>query len=229
VSRVIAAWRNLGREQRLAAFAAGGLLLTMFLPWYEKKTTAVLRGKLVNAPADNLGAFQVFSFVEAAVLLVSLGVLVLLFQRGERKAFHLPGGDGTVIFAAGLWTSFLFFWRLFDKPDASGQGTTIGIQWGFLLAFVASGGLAYAGWRIRAAHRPEPPNPVAAPEPGAPETLVTSRAAQREAEAEARGTAVQPRPGERSPGDADEEARTVALPGEVPEPMDPPPAPDRLF
>jgi len=46
---------------------------------------------------------------------------------------------------------------------------TIGIQWGFLVAFVAAGFLAYAGARLRAAHRPEPPLPEpVAPPPEAP-------------------------------------------------------------
>ena len=38
---------------------------------------------------------QVFSFVEAAVLLVAAGVLFLVLVAGsQRKAFHLPGGTG---------------------------------------------------------------------------------------------------------------------------------------
>jgi hypothetical protein len=35
----------------------------------------------------NLNAFQVFSFVEAAVLLVAAAVLFLLFERAEGRDF----------------------------------------------------------------------------------------------------------------------------------------------
>jgi hypothetical protein len=70
--------------------------------------------------------------------------------------FHLPGGDGTVIFAAGLWATALIFYRVFDRPNVSGDAGTVGIQWGFFIAFVAAGALAYAGQRIRASDRPEP-------------------------------------------------------------------------
>lgn len=213
MTRVAGAWRNLGAEQRLAGYAALGLLVSMLLPWYEKNTVNRRGSGFIS---DNLSAFQDFSFVEAAVLLVSIGVLWLLFTRGERRAFHLPGGDGNVIFAAGLWAALLFFWRLFDRPTATGDGTTIGIQWGFLVAFVAAGALAFAGSRVRAAHRPEPPNPIARPEPGSPETRVMAPNER-------------PRPRVRERAPRDDEARTVALPGEVPEPIDPPPAPDRLF
>jgi hypothetical protein len=83
-------------------------------------------------------------------------VLVLLLARAEQRPFHLPGGDGTVIFAAGAWATLLIFYRVFDRPDISGEGGTVGIQWGFFVAFVAAGALAVAGRRIRVAARPEP-------------------------------------------------------------------------
>jgi hypothetical protein len=149
--------RALDPDQRLAGIASIALLLTLFLPWYE--ATVVARG----VPPTNVGynAFGEFSFVEAAVLLVALGVFALLFARGERRGFHLPGGDGTVIFAAGLWAAVLLLWRVFDRPDVD-RAVNVGIQWGFFFAFLAAAALGAAGWRIRVAGRPEPPNPAAA-------------------------------------------------------------------
>jgi hypothetical protein len=100
--------------------------------------------------------------VEAAVLIVAIGVLTLLFQRAEGRAFHLPGGDGGVILAAGLWTCVLIVWRIFDKQGATTNGpsaTSSGIEWGIFIALAAAAFLAYSGSRIRAAHRPEPPLP----------------------------------------------------------------------
>jgi hypothetical protein len=152
--------RALDRDQRLAGVAAFALLVTMFLPWYEKNF--VLRGTGRFA-SDNISAFGALSFVEAAIFVVALGVFALLFARGERRGFHLPGGDGTVIFAAGVWAALLLLWRVFDRPEATGLGSTVGIQWGFFFAFLAAAALAAAGWRIRAAGRPEPPNPAADP------------------------------------------------------------------
>jgi hypothetical protein len=144
----------------MAGLAAALLLFTMFLPWYQK--SVAIGNRLVE---DNQSAFAVFSFVEAAIFLVSIGVFVLLYARSENKPFHLPGGDGTVIFAAGIWSAVLLLWRVFDRPDVEGRGATVGITWGFFFAFLAAGALAYAGWRIRLAHRPEPPNPIAEPLP----------------------------------------------------------------
>jgi hypothetical protein len=153
-SRLRAASGALDRSQRFAALAALALLAAMFLPWYEK--SVVVAGSRAFAK-DSISAFGAVSFVEAAIFLVSAGVLVLLLARAEGGTFHLPGGDGTVIFAAGLWASALIFFRVFDRPNVSGDGGTVGIQWGFFVAFVASGMLAYAGQRMRAASRPAAP------------------------------------------------------------------------
>lgn len=146
--RVARAWRALDVEQRRAAVAAIALLLTMFLPWYEKN---VVVGR--DLASDSVSAFGDVSFIEAAIFLVTLGVLLLLFHRAEQRAFHLPGGDGTVIFGAGAWAAFLLFWRVFDRPDVGGAGATVGIQWGFFLAFVAAGALAFIGFRLRTSHQ----------------------------------------------------------------------------
>ena len=172
LSRVQAVLRTLDRDQRLAGAAAIALLFTMFLPWYEKN---VFDGRTRRFAGDSISAFGNLTFIEAAIFLVSAGVLVLLFARGERKGFHLPGGDGTVVFAAGVWACVLLLWRVFDKPDVSGVGSTVGIQWGFFFAFVAAIGLAATGWRVRAAGRPEPPLPVPQEDPPTAATRVVAR------------------------------------------------------
>jgi hypothetical protein len=136
-----------------AAGAAGALMLTLFLPWYS----AVFRGD--ESQSFNRSAFGEFSFVEAAVLLVAAGVLYLIWARSQRKGFHLPGGDGTVIMVAGAWASLLLVWRLFDTPES--PDTEFGLQWGIFVALGVAGLLTAAGARVRAAHRPEPPNPAA--------------------------------------------------------------------
>ncbi len=158
MTRLSSAWRALTPDQRLAGAASAALFVTMFLPWYQQNA-------VVNAPraaplqSRNLNAFQVFSFVEAAVLLVAVAVLYLLFARGERRSFHLPGGDGTVVLAAGIWVALLLILRLFDKPGITTHGiaANVGIQWGIFFALAAAGLLAVAGSRMRAGARPEPP------------------------------------------------------------------------
>jgi hypothetical protein len=141
------AWRALAPEQRLASAAAIGLFATMLLPWYRASFPTRDRA---------YSAVSAFSWVEAAVLVIVVGVLALMFARAERRAFHLPGGDGLVVTAAGAWTFFLIAWRLFDRPEL-GRGVAVGLEWGIYVGLVAAAALAYAGSRLRAAQRPEPP------------------------------------------------------------------------
>jgi len=148
---------TLAPELRGAAIAAGGLAASLVLPWYEKSFVPPGGREFQK---DSVSAFGVFSFVEAAILLVGLGVLYLVWARSQARAFHLPGGDGFVVSLAGGWALALLSWRLFDRPDVEGGAATIGISWGVIGPAAAAAGLVVAGARLRAAHRPEPPNPA---------------------------------------------------------------------
>ncbi len=194
---LLADLRALAAEQRLAAIAALVLLLTMFLPWYTKETTAAVNGQPVTV-SQNKMAITVFSFVEAAIFLVAVGVGVLLLARGRGKAFHLPGGDGLVITAAGAWATFLVFFRFVDKPQGqAGRGvlTDYGLSWGIFFGLLAALFLAYTGLRLRQARVAEPqlagadpdPEPWPVGEAGAPDPATAAeRAAERRARRAAR-------------------------------------------
>ena len=90
-----------------------------------------------------VSTFGPFSFVEAAELLIVVGVLALLRARAQGKRFHLPFGDGTAIAAAGVWAGALIVVRLFDRP--LGQN---------LLALACAAILVLAGLREKAKRRP---------------------------------------------------------------------------
>jgi hypothetical protein len=159
MTRLADAWRAMEGERRLAAVMALGLLVSMFLPWYSKTDTLIVQGA-PRSTQTSLNAFQAFSFVEAAVLLVAGGVLVLLFKRAEGLDFRMPGGDGLVVMVAGAWAALLVFYRLLDKPGLQGTQrvtATVGVEWGIFFALLIALGLAYAGRRIHAGERPEAP------------------------------------------------------------------------
>jgi hypothetical protein len=199
MTRLTHAWRALRAEQRLAAVAALALLVTMFFPWYGLQS---LNPKSHQIYSHSINAFGDVSFVEAAIFLVAAGVIAMLFARGEGREFHLPGGDGTVVMVAGGWAALLIFFRVFSRP--AGNGYPVGIEWGFFLAFVAAGALGYAGWRMRAAERPEPP--VARPRRGPPERDRSTEVSPRRPSPESELTAVVPapaRPGRSAPVPAD--------------------------
>jgi hypothetical protein len=151
-------WRRLNFEQKVAAVGALLLIVSTFGP---------------------------FSFVEAAELLTALGVLALLRQRAQGKAFHLPFGDGTVVLAAGAWAGLLIVIRLFDRP--LGQN---------LLALACAGILALAGAAERAKRPPDDlpaEDPVRpSPSPTPPDEAPTAVVSQPLADASRRETASPP-------------------------------------
>jgi len=158
MTRLLNAWGALGRDQRLAAMTSLGLFVSMLLPWYSK--TVIVRTRGGGTGSQSLSAFQAFSFVEAAVLLVSVGVLATLLARAEGRDFHLPGGDGTIVMIAGAWVAILIFYRLFDKPGLQGNAqivSSVGVQWGIFVALLVALGLAYVGRLMRFSERGAPP------------------------------------------------------------------------
>jgi hypothetical protein len=152
VGRLLSALEALKPEQRLAGVSALALIVTMLFPWYGLQSVDRRTGAIHT---HTINAFGDVSFVEAAGFLVAASVIVLLLARAERRRFNLPGSDGAIVTLAGCWAGVLIFYRVFDRP--AGHGYPVGIEWGFFLAFVAAGALAYAGWRMRAVERPPPP------------------------------------------------------------------------
>jgi hypothetical protein len=226
--------RSLPPESRMTGGAALALVVSMLLPWYQ---VSYFRGG--DAVTDSRSALQVFTWIEAAILLVALAVLFLVYARAQRQAFHLPGGDGFIVSAAGAWALLLIIWRLFDKPSVHEKAATVGIQWGIFFSLLAAVALVAAGARVRAAGRPEPPNPTAEE----PEWEVPARA-RRERDANARPrehtevTQVlreRPPSWDGEPAEAPGRAKRKRSGGEASgrdsrdEPDEPPPPSDRLF
>jgi hypothetical protein len=109
-------------------------------------------------------AVRRLTFLELAILLVAASVLVLLLGRAERRAFHLPLSDATLIAAAGAWATFLVVFRMLDPPSRSiGQTTRdYGLRWGAVVGLASAVTLALAGVRERRKRHPGEPESVAA-------------------------------------------------------------------
>ena len=187
-SELSAMWRAWNAEQRVAAVGATLLIVSTFGP---------------------------FSWVEMAILLVGVAVLLLLRRRAQGRPFHLPFGDGIVIAAAGAWAALLILVRLFDRP--LGQN---------MLALACAALLVAAGLRERA-RRPMDDLP------SEQDTLWEERP-QRQRRPRAAPGADETRvlPGDeevtaRLPGQKELPGMDDPNPYEVPTPKDPP-APDDL-
>lgn len=155
--RALAIWRRVSFEQKVAAVGALLLIVSTFGP---------------------------FSFVEAAEVLVGLGVLALVGARGEGRRFHLPFGDGTVVLVAGIWAGLLIAVRLFDRP--LGQN---------LLALACAAILGVAGAAERAKRPADdlPEDVGVRSSPSAPAGESPPRSARPAPDASRKETAVLPR------------------------------------
>ena len=109
-------------------------LLGMWKAWNAEQRVAAVGASLLI-----VSTFGPFSWIEVAILLVGVAVLLLLRRRAQGRPFHLPFGDGIVIAAAGAWSGLLILVRLFDRP--LGQN---------LLALACAALLLAAGIRERA-------------------------------------------------------------------------------
>jgi len=138
------AWRALSTSQKMSGIAALALLVTMFMPWFSQHGIVDHR----TSVSLSLTAFDAFSIVEAIVLLVALGVLALLFVRGEGRGPGSPAADGAVILLAGGLAGVLIVYGMFSAPGG-GPGVTTGLQWGIFLALLAAIWLASTGRAMR--------------------------------------------------------------------------------
>ncbi|QEC50151.1 hypothetical protein FSW04_22955 [Baekduia soli] len=165
ITRLRRAFGVLAAEQRRVLLAAVLVLVSMLLPWYSKTTTG-FQGNTIAAQHEAKLAIFVPSFVEASIFLVAIALIVLMFRRGERSAFHLPFGDGVVVTAAGAWVSLLVFYRFVDQPRGGTTRNlvyTYDLSWGIFFGLLAGAFLIYAGQRLRTARLPEPGAPGEAP------------------------------------------------------------------
>ena len=106
--------------RKLAAVAGIALLVSFFLPWYEKSVIPVGSHQFVS---QSLSAWGAFTWVEAALLLVDGSVLYLLYLRSTGRRVELPASDGTMIALAGGWMVILLLVlpALSPKADVVGR------------------------------------------------------------------------------------------------------------
>jgi hypothetical protein len=158
-------WRALAPEHRLAALSAIVLGGSIFLPWWRDPFFRI-----------TYAGFRRITFIEVAIVLVAVAVVILVWRRAEGKAFHLPLSDGTLIAAGGIWTGFLVILRMLDPPSRTiaGETTNYGMRWGPVVALAAAAMLATAGVRTRRRYHRGEPEAVAADADATP-TLTLER------------------------------------------------------
>jgi hypothetical protein len=129
------------RYERLAVLGALVCLGSLVLPWYR-------------IPAANrfeksgLGAF---GFAEAALLLTVLSALALIVLVRQGRRPPLPMHEGTLLAAAGAWSSLIVAVLMVDRPQETvfDFPTDYGLRYGVFVALGGAVTLALAGLRVR--------------------------------------------------------------------------------
>jgi hypothetical protein len=151
--RILRAFRALTRDQRMSAVAALALWITMFLPWYSVTVAKGVAGA-------SLSAWSAFGLVQVLVLLISLGTLVLLFFRGERRALGAHSADTALLVTIlGSVAAIAVLWGIFDRPGGA-LAVASGIGWGIVIALLAAIWLAWTGFSAYRRDRGAGPPPA---------------------------------------------------------------------
>ena len=216
--------RALPPESRLTGGAAAALIFSMVLPWYQVSSI----GK-----ADSRSAFQVFTWVEAAILLVAPAVLYLVWARAQRQALppagrrrlHRLAGGRLGARAAGLAAVRQARRSAGRRRPSASSGASSSRCWPRARWWRRARGCAPPGGPSRPTRSPRSPSgrsrsaarreraatAARASTPRSRRCCASARRRGRASRREAPGRAEQPRPsGRRSPDE-------------------PPPPPDRLF
>ena len=150
--------RELPPELRNAGIAAAALVLSLFLPWYSSRTCRRARREFVQAQRDRVRRLQLRRGRGAAGrgrrCCSSSGRAASARASTCRAATaprsRWPAAGRCCCSSGGCSTS----------PTRRTRASDYGIQWGIFVALAAAGALLAMGLRVRAVHRPEPPNPA---------------------------------------------------------------------
>jgi hypothetical protein len=147
--------RRLRAGEWTAAVAAVALLVSVFLPWYERDVEICIAIVGVDCPRTDYvsgwEALSVIDFVLAAAAASALALwLVTVTQR--TVAVGLALNVFVVIGAAAALV--LVMVRVLDQPDL---GRGYGLSWGIVAAALAAGALLEGSWKALRDERPVPP------------------------------------------------------------------------
>ena len=157
---------RLSQGELIAGISGLALFVVLFLPWY---------GVDVNvagfSASETASAWEAFDMTDIVLFLVSV---VAVGAAAARLASATPEGVpvAAIVTGAGALALLLVLYRLIELPGPdveglAGAGIDFGRRFGLLLALIASGGVAYGGYRqMGEAPQPAQPAPPAPPPAG---------------------------------------------------------------
>jgi hypothetical protein len=147
---------------QIAAASGVVLLIALFLPWY---------GVDVNigpvSASESASAWEALDFIDILLFLISLVAIGVPVAKAMGALPEEVPGPLLVVAAGGLGVLLVLF-RIVDLPTPDlGSGVDFGRKFGIFVGLLATGGIAYGGWRANE-EAPAGSTPAAAPPPPPP-------------------------------------------------------------
>jgi hypothetical protein len=138
-SRWIELFRSLPPPARMAA--TGALLVggSMLFPWYG----------IQFGPGPSQTGFDSFGLGQLALLLTVGAALYLIVRCATGYELPRPLREGSLLAAAGAWTSALVAYLMIDRPDEIAGHTDIHLRYGIFVALGGALALFVGGLRLR--------------------------------------------------------------------------------
>jgi hypothetical protein len=129
---------------RIVAGCAGGLFISLFLPWY---------GVSVSANGLNLSetgtGWEALSGIDILLFLCAVTAAAVVAARVAGVLPELPVPPGQILLAVGVFALLLVLYRIIDIPAPGNLPDEIDFsrEWGLFVALLAAGGMAYGGFQ----------------------------------------------------------------------------------
>ena len=135
--------RRLRAEERLAVAGVAVILGSLPLPWWR-------------SPEDRslvVTGFGHFSFVELALVLTAVTVLLLVLRIGAGHVPPRPLREWGLLVAGGGWAAVIVAYRMFDRPEFTlgDADEPYDLGYGIMLALAGAALIVVAGLRLRSA------------------------------------------------------------------------------
>ena len=130
--------------ERIAAGSAGGLLISLFLPWY---------GVSVSANGLNLSetgsGWEALSGIDILLFLCAVTAAGVVVARLAGLLPELPVPPGQILLAVGVLALLLVLYRIIDIPAPGNLPDEIDFsrKWGIFVALIAAAGMTYGAFQ----------------------------------------------------------------------------------
>jgi uncharacterized membrane protein len=135
--------RRLRAGEWLALVGGVGLIVSLFLPWYDDAL-------LGTESDDGVGTgFEAFAVIDILLVLVAAVAITLAVLQATRTNQALPVAFGVLTVVVGALGTLLTVFRLIDQPGPNGPSVGAWLGLAAVMALTAGGWLSIANEHVR--------------------------------------------------------------------------------